>query len=37
MGFLTDADTPAVLRGPMVTRYTQQFLRQVDWGELDYL
>lgn len=37
MGFLTDADTPAVLRGPMVTRYTQQFLRQVDWGTLDYL
>jgi ATP-binding protein involved in chromosome partitioning len=37
MGFLTDPDTPAVLRGPMVTRYTQQFLRQVDWGELDYL
>jgi ATP-binding protein involved in chromosome partitioning len=37
MGFLTDADTPAVLRGPMVTRYTQQFLRQVDWGVLDYL
>lgn len=37
MGFLTDADTPAVLRGPMVTRYTQQFLRQVDWGELDFL
>lgn len=37
MGFLTDAGTPAVLRGPMVTRYTQQFLRQVDWGALDYL
>ncbi|MBJ7259306.1 MAG: Mrp/NBP35 family ATP-binding protein [Chthoniobacterales bacterium] len=37
MGFLTDAGTPAVLRGPMVTRYTQQFLRQVDWGDLDYL
>jgi ATP-binding protein involved in chromosome partitioning len=37
MGFLTDPDTPAVLRGPMVTRYTQQFLRQVEWGELDYL
>jgi len=33
----TDADTPAVLRGPMVTRYTQQFLRQVEWGDLDYL
>lgn len=37
MGFLTDPDTPAVLRGPMVTRYTQQFLRHVDWGTLDYL
>lgn len=37
MGFIAGPDTPAVLRGPMVTRYTQQFLRQVDWGELDYL
>lgn len=37
MGFLTGGDTPVVLRGPMVTRYTQQFLRQVDWGDLDYL
>lgn len=37
MGFLTDDDNPAILRGPMVTRYTQQFLRSVEWGELDYL
>ncbi len=37
MGFLTDDDSPAILRGPMVTRYTQQFLRQVEWGELDFL
>jgi ATP-binding protein involved in chromosome partitioning len=37
MGFLLDDGAPAVLRGPMVTKYTQQFLRQVDWGELDYL
>ncbi len=37
MGFLTGGDAPVVLRGPMVTRYTQQFLRQVDWGDLDYL
>jgi ATP-binding protein involved in chromosome partitioning len=37
MGFLLADDTPAILRGPMVTRYTQQFLRSVDWGELDYL
>ena len=37
MGFLLDDSAPAILRGPMVTRYTQQFLRNVDWGELDYL
>ncbi len=37
MGFLLDDAAPAILRGPMVTRYTQQFLRQVEWGELDYL
>jgi len=37
MGFLLDDGSPAILRGPMVTRYTQQFLRQVVWGKLDYL
>ena len=37
MGFLLDDTAPAILRGPMVTRYTQQFLRSVEWGELDYL
>jgi ATP-binding protein involved in chromosome partitioning len=37
MGFLLDDASPAILRGPMVTKYTQQFLRQVDWGDLDYL
>src|SRR5437868_15073632 len=37
MGFLLDDAAPALFRGPMVTRYTQQFLRQVEWGELDYL
>ncbi|MEA3187079.1 MAG: ATP-binding protein involved in chromosome partitioning, partial [Chthoniobacter sp.] len=37
MGFLLDDAAPAILRGPMVTRYTQQFLRQVEWGELDFL
>lgn len=37
MGFLLDDGSPAVLRGPMVTRYTQQFLRQVAWGDLDVL
>lgn len=37
MGFLTDPETPAILRGPMVTRFTQQFLRGVVWGDLDVL
>ncbi len=37
MGLLLEEDAPAVLRGPMVSRYTQQFLRQVVWGNLDYL
>jgi ATP-binding protein involved in chromosome partitioning len=37
MGFLLDDASPAILRGPMVTRYTQQFLRSVEWGELDFL
>lgn len=37
MGFLLEDGSPAVLRGPMVTRYTQQFLKQVAWAPLDYL
>ena len=37
MGSLLSDDSPAILRGPMVTRATQQFLRQVDWSGLDYL
>jgi ATP-binding protein involved in chromosome partitioning len=37
MGSLLDDRSPAILRGPMVTRATQQFLRQVDWSGLDYL
>ncbi len=30
-------DNPAVMRGPMVTKYVQQFLYEVQWDELDYL
>lgn len=38
MGFLTDNDdTPLIWRGPMLHSVIQQFLRQVNWGELDYL
>lgn len=37
MGLLLDDQSPVVVRGPVATRYTQQFLKQVEWGELDYL
>lgn len=37
MGMLLDDGAPAVLRGPMVSRTTQQFLRQVAWAPLDVL
>lgn len=37
MAFLLDDASPVIVRGPMATRYTQQFLRQVEWGELDWL
>lgn len=35
-GFLL-GDAPAVMRGPIVTRYIQQLLFQTDWGQLDFL
>lgn len=35
-GFLL-GDAPAVMRGPIVTRYVQQILHNTAWGELDYL
>ena len=37
MGFLNPGDKPLVWRGPMLHSAMQQFLRSVDWGELDYL
>lgn len=37
MGFLLDDGSPVIVRGPMATKYTQQFLRQVAWDHLDYL
>jgi len=37
MGLLRSDDEPAIMRGPMVTKYLQMFLAQVEWGELDYL
>ena len=37
MGFLLDDSSPVIVRGPLATRYTQQFLKNCQWGELDYL
>jgi ATP-binding protein involved in chromosome partitioning len=37
MALLLDGDSPVIVRGPLATRYTQQFLRQVAWYDLDYL
>ncbi len=37
MGFLVDADEAVVWRGPMLMGALQQFMGQVDWGELDIL
>jgi ATP-binding protein involved in chromosome partitioning len=37
MGFIAPGDKPLVWRGPMLHNVIQQFLRQVDWGELEYL
>jgi ATP-binding protein involved in chromosome partitioning len=37
IGFFLDEDNPVIWRGPMVHGAIQQFLRDVDWGDLDYL
>ena len=37
MGFLLQDDQPVIWRGPMIMKTIQQFVMQVDWGELDYL
>jgi ATP-binding protein involved in chromosome partitioning len=37
MGLLNPGDKPLIWRGPMLHSVLQQFLRSVQWGELDYL
>ncbi len=37
LGFLVERDAPAIWRGPIIMKIVQQFLRDVDWGTLDYL
>ena len=37
IGFFVDEDAAVVWRGPMLHKAIQQFLEDVDWGQLDYL
>ncbi len=37
LGLLIDRDQPAIWRGPIIMKIVTQFLRDVDWGKLDYL
>ncbi|KAB2661533.1 MAG: Mrp/NBP35 family ATP-binding protein, partial [Verrucomicrobia bacterium] len=37
MGFLIDPDQAVIWRGPMIQKTIQQFVGQVEWGDLDYL
>ncbi len=37
MGFLTNPETPMIMRGPMLHSAIRQFFEDVAWGELDYM
>jgi ATP-binding protein involved in chromosome partitioning len=37
MGFFLDEQSPVMWRGPIVMGIVRQFLRDVDWGEIDFL
>jgi ATP-binding protein involved in chromosome partitioning len=37
MGFIVKPETAMIWRGPMVHKYVDAFLRQFDWGQLDFL
>ena len=37
IGFLMDADTPVIWRGPMIYKAIEQFLGDVAWGRQDFL
>ena len=37
MGYMLQAEDAVVWRGPMLGKALQQFVEDVDWGELDYL
>jgi ATP-binding protein involved in chromosome partitioning len=37
LGLLIERDQPAIWRGPIIMKIVTQFLRDVDWGNLDFL
>ena len=37
MGLLIEGDAPVIWRGPMIMKTIQQFISDVEWGELDFL
>ena len=37
IGFLLDPEKPVIWRGPMASQLIQQFINDVEWGELDYV
>jgi ATP-binding protein involved in chromosome partitioning len=37
IGLMIDEASPVAVRGPLATRYVQQFLRNVEWGDVDFL
>ena len=36
LGFLVERDAPAIWRGPIIMKIVHQFLKDVEWGTLDY-
>ncbi len=36
-GFISGNKTPVIWRGPLVSRMTEQFFMDVEWGDLDFL
>jgi len=36
LGLIVERDAPAIWRGPIIMKVIGQFLRDVEWGQLDY-
>jgi ATP-binding protein involved in chromosome partitioning len=36
LGFIVERDAPAIWRGPIIMKIIGQFLKDVQWGQLDY-